>query len=34
MKTHYPQWGITRTLENVFEEIVQAWHQRLAPALS
>jgi CDP-paratose 2-epimerase len=34
MKSHYPQWGITRTLENVFEEIVQAWHHRLAPALS
>lgn len=34
MKSHYPQWGITRTLQNVFEEIVQAWHQRLAPALS
>lgn len=34
MKTHYPQWGITRTLENVFEEIVAAWHERLAPALS
>ena len=29
MKAHYPKWGITRTLENVFEEIVQAWHRRL-----
>ena len=33
MKTHYPQWGITRSLQNVFEEIVQAWEQRLAQPL-
>ena len=34
MKTHYPKWGITRTLQNVFEEIVQAWHQRLPQTVS
>jgi CDP-paratose 2-epimerase len=34
MKTHYPKWGITRTLQNVFEEIVQAWHKRLPQPVS
>ena len=34
MKSHYPKWGITRTLQNVFEEIVQAWHQRLPQTAS
>jgi CDP-paratose 2-epimerase len=29
MTSHYPTWGITRSLANVFEEIVQAWEQRL-----
>ncbi len=29
MKAHYPKWRITRTLKNVFEEIVHAWHKRL-----
>jgi CDP-paratose 2-epimerase len=29
MKTHYPKWGITKSLENVLEEIVQAWQRRL-----
>jgi CDP-paratose 2-epimerase len=29
MKAHYPQWGITRSLSRIFEEIVAAWNQRL-----
>jgi CDP-paratose 2-epimerase len=33
MTSHYPKWGITRSLQNVFEEIVQAWEQRLAQPL-
>ncbi len=34
MKAHYPKWGITRTLQNVFEEIVHAWHERLPQTAS
>lgn len=30
MQSHYPSWGITRTLDHIFEEIAKAWHQRLA----
>ncbi len=30
MKSHYPKWDITRSLQNVFEEIVEAWERRLA----
>lgn len=29
MKAHYPKWGITRPLNQIFEEIVASWHQRL-----
>jgi CDP-paratose 2-epimerase len=29
MKAHYPQWGITRSLPKIFEEIVASWNQRL-----
>jgi CDP-paratose 2-epimerase len=29
MKAHYPKWGITRPLPQIFEEIVAAWNQRL-----
>lgn len=29
MQSHYPSWGITRTLDHIFEEIAKAWHQRL-----
>lgn len=29
MMDHYPGWGITRTLPDVFREIVASWHQRL-----
>ncbi len=28
MKDHFPSWGITRSLDNIFEEIVQAWTAR------
>lgn len=29
MKAHYPSWGITRPLKQIFGEIVAAWRQRL-----
>jgi CDP-paratose 2-epimerase len=29
MKAHYPRWGITRTLQSVFEEIVESWQSKL-----
>jgi CDP-paratose 2-epimerase len=29
MKSHYPVWGITRTLPDVFREIVESWQVRL-----
>ena len=29
MKTHYPQWDITKSLDNIFEEIYQSWNQRI-----
>lgn len=29
MQDHYPGWGITRSLDHIFEEIAKAWHQRL-----
>lgn len=28
MKTHYPDWGITKDLPTTFEEIYEAWMQR------
>lgn len=28
MKEHYPKWGITKSLDAIFEEIVSAWHER------
>jgi CDP-paratose 2-epimerase len=30
MKAHYPTWGITRTLDDIFQEIHQSWRERLA----
>ena len=30
MKAHYPGWGITKSLDAIFEEIVKAWRERLA----
>ena len=29
MKAHYPGWGITRSLNDIFVEIVQSWNARL-----
>lgn len=30
MKSHYPNWGITKDLQTTFEEIVESWEKRLA----
>ena len=30
MQAHYPNWRITKTFDQTFEEIVQAWRQRRA----
>lgn len=30
MKSHYPNWDITKPLQTVFEEIADSWEQRLA----
>jgi CDP-paratose 2-epimerase len=30
LKSHYPGWGITKSLNTIFEELVQAWTQRLS----
>ena len=30
MKSHYPAWGITKKLDDIFVEIAQSWMQRLA----
>jgi CDP-paratose 2-epimerase len=32
MKAHYPGWGITRSLEVIFSEIVDSWDRRLVAA--
>ena len=29
IRSHYPNWDITKTLEDVFEEIVASWNKRL-----
>jgi len=29
MKAHYPNWGISKSLQDVFEEIVESWEKRL-----
>ncbi|MEM1318947.1 MAG: NAD-dependent epimerase/dehydratase family protein [Bacteroidota bacterium] len=29
MQSHYPNWGITKTLQDVFEEIAESWEKRL-----
>jgi CDP-paratose 2-epimerase len=34
MKSHYPQWDITKSLKDTFEEIVQSWQQRQASVAS
>jgi CDP-paratose 2-epimerase len=28
MKEHYPDWGITKSLRQTFEEIHEAWVER------
>lgn len=28
MKDHYPSWGLTKTLDDIFSEIVEAWRKR------
>lgn len=28
MKSHYPEWGITKSLDDIFNEIYQAWMSR------
>jgi CDP-paratose 2-epimerase len=30
MKSHYPAWALTKSLEKIFEEIVAGWTERLA----
>jgi CDP-paratose 2-epimerase len=30
MKSHYPDWGITKTLDQIFDEIAASWMERLA----
>lgn len=32
MQTHYPSWGIAKTLPMIFDEIASGWKQRLAAA--
>jgi CDP-paratose 2-epimerase len=34
MRTHYPSWSITKTLDDIFTEIHTAWQQRLKAARS
>ena len=28
MKEHYPNWDITKSLDDIFKEIVVSWHKR------
>jgi CDP-paratose 2-epimerase len=30
LKTHFPEWGITRSLTDIFQEIIEAETKRLA----
>lgn len=32
IKSHYPQWDITVTLEQIFQEIYESWVERFQPA--
>ncbi|NNF56732.1 MAG: NAD-dependent epimerase, partial [Rhodothermaceae bacterium] len=32
MEADYPEWGITKDLPTIFEEITESWTQRLAEA--
>jgi CDP-paratose 2-epimerase len=29
MKKHYPAWGITKSLTDIFREIAESWNERL-----
>jgi CDP-paratose 2-epimerase len=29
MKAHYPNWSITKTVEETIKEIVESWQQRI-----
>jgi CDP-paratose 2-epimerase len=29
LKAHYPQWGITKSLDDIFQEIVRSWSVRI-----
>ncbi|WP_350199240.1 NAD-dependent epimerase/dehydratase family protein [Gimesia maris] len=29
MKSDYPEWGITKSLDDIFSEVVQSWEQRV-----
>ena len=29
MTAHYPAWGITKSLDDIFSEIVEAWEVRI-----
>jgi CDP-paratose 2-epimerase len=29
MRRHYPRWSVTRSLQRIFEELAEAWSQRL-----
>ena len=29
MRNHYPNWTLTRSLAQIFEEVVDGWHARL-----
>lgn len=34
MQSHYPEWRITRSLDDIFREIVQSWNARLISGVS
>lgn len=33
MREHYPRWELTKSLDDIFQELVEAWTQRLAGEL-
>jgi len=33
MKAHYPQWGISKSLDDIFREIYESWHERATSQL-
>jgi CDP-paratose 2-epimerase len=33
-RAHFPQWGLSRSLENIFEDIVRSWRERIMPERS